>query len=79
MALDQAGCAVSSGSACASGRGEPSHVLLAMGIDPEVAKGAIRVSLGRDNQPDDVERLLQALQRLNPASSRLMRSVGASA
>lgn len=75
MALDQAGCAVSSGSACASGRGEPSHVLLAMGVAPDEAKGAIRVSLGRDNQSADVERLLQELQRLNPMTSRLMRSV----
>lgn len=79
MALDHAGCAVSSGSACASGRGEPSHVLLAMGIPADEAKGAIRVSLGRDNTAEDVERLLQELQRLNPVNSRLMRSVAASA
>ena len=76
MALDQAGCAVSSGSACASGKGEPSHVLLAMDIPPDEAKGAIRVSLGVGNTAEDIETLLAELQRLNPATSRLMRSVG---
>ena len=76
MALDQAGCAVSSGSACASGKGEPSHVLLAMHIPPDEAKGAIRVSLGVGNTAEDIETLLAELQRLNPATSRLMRSVG---
>jgi len=79
MALDQAGCAVSSGSACASGKGEPSHVLLAMGIPAEQAKGAIRVSLGMGNTAEDVQALLAELQRLNPATSRLMRSVSLSA
>lgn len=76
MALDQsAGIAVSSGSACDSGKGEPSHVLLAMGLDPDTAKGAVRVSFGPDNSMDDVQALAEALTRLNPAGSRLMRSV----
>jgi cysteine desulfurase len=49
MQLDQKGIAVASGSACASGGNQPSHVLLAMGISPEQAKTAVRVSLGVAN------------------------------
>lgn len=64
MALDRHGVAVSSGSACAAGSGEPSHVLLAMGVDAATARGAIRVSLGRDNTDEDAERLLAILQEL---------------
>jgi cysteine desulfurase len=55
IALDLAGIAVSSGSACSSGSTEPSHVLLAMGIEPTVCQSAIRMSLGRDNSEDDIE------------------------
>ncbi len=61
MHLDRKGYAVSSGSACASGSGEPSHVLLAMGVDAETAKGAIRVSFGKSNTADEVEGFLTAL------------------
>lgn len=61
MHLDRKGYAVSSGSACASGSGEPSHVLLAMGVDAETAKGAIRVSFGKGNTADEVEGFLAAL------------------
>ena len=64
MALDRRGYAVSSGSACASGSGEPSHVLLAMGHDRVTAKGAIRVSFGRDNVEADVDGFLAALDRI---------------
>lgn len=64
MALDRRGYAVSSGSACASGLGEPSHVLLAMGYDRVTAKGAVRVSFGKDNQPDDVDAFLAALAQI---------------
>jgi cysteine desulfurase len=61
MQLDKAGIAVSSGSACASGKSEPSHVLLAMGVDPELARGAVRVSLGRETTRQDIDRLLGAI------------------
>ena len=64
MHLDRRGYAVSSGSACASGSGEPSHVLLAMGVDPSTAKGAVRVSLGQANQEAEIEGLLAALAAL---------------
>lgn len=64
MALDRKGFCVSSGSACATGHGDPSHVLLAMGVPDDIALGAIRVSFGVDNQDDDVDRLLEALAQL---------------
>ncbi|MGD8378542.1 MAG: cysteine desulfurase family protein [Gammaproteobacteria bacterium] len=61
MALDRAGLAVSSGSACHSGSGRPSHVLLAMGLDEVTARSAVRVSFGRENTEADVVRLLRAI------------------
>jgi cysteine desulfurase len=64
MELDRRGVAVSSGSACASGSGEPSHVLLAMGVPREIAQGAIRVSLGKDNTREDVVQLLGTLREV---------------
>lgn len=63
MQLDKDGIAVSSGSACTSGSTEPSHVLTAMGVDEETARGAIRVSVGRDNTEADVDALLASLRR----------------
>jgi cysteine desulfurase len=65
MQLDRKGIAVSSGSACASGRGEPSHVLIGMGISREVAKGAIRVSLGKSNTAAEIDQFLAALKVLS--------------
>jgi cysteine desulfurase len=58
MALDLAGVAVSAGSACSSGKVKPSHVLTAMGLGPEIAGSAIRVSLGWASKAADVERFL---------------------
>ena len=55
IALDLAGIAVSSGSACSSGKVAPSHVLAAMGVDPGLARGAIRLSLGWASTETDVE------------------------
>lgn len=59
MALDLGGVAVSSGSACSSGKVRPSHVLEAMGASPAEAAGAIRVSLGWRSEPTDVDRFLE--------------------
>jgi cysteine desulfurase len=56
IALDLAGIAVSSGSACSSGKVAPSHVLAAMGVRPDLARGAIRLSLGWASTEADVER-----------------------
>ena len=60
MALDLAGIAVSAGSACSSGKVRPSHVLTAMGAGPDLAGGAIRVSLGRDTRPEEIEAFIAA-------------------
>jgi cysteine desulfurase len=61
LSLDLQGVAASSGSACTSGSLEPSHVLLAMGLPPEIAQGSLRLTLGRDNQETDVEYVLKIL------------------
>jgi len=61
MALDRKGYAVASGSACSSDSSEPSHVLLAMGIEHDVAKGAVRVSLSSSNSIEQVEAFLLVL------------------
>lgn len=61
LLLDAAGVAVSTGSACQAGVPEPSHVLLAMGVDADVAAGALRFTLGRTSTRADVDALLSAL------------------
>ncbi len=59
--LDLLGIAVSTGSACSSGATEPSHVLLAMGLEPLMAQASLRFSFGRDNTVEHIDRVLQAL------------------
>ncbi len=59
--LDRLGICASSGSACHSGTLEPSHVLTALGVPPELAAGALRLSVGRDNRPEEIERVLEVL------------------
>jgi cysteine desulfurase len=61
IALDLAGVAASSGSACAAGSPTPSHVLTAMGYGPQEAMGALRLSLGRENTGEDIAYLLDTL------------------
>ncbi len=61
LSLDMKGIAVSSGSACTAGSIEPSHVLLAMGVAPELAQTAIRFSLGKDNTEEEVDYCLKEL------------------
>nr|WP_211169064.1 cysteine desulfurase family protein [Aromatoleum toluvorans] len=61
--LDRAGFACASGSACSSANPEPSHTLLAMGVEREIARGAVRVSLGRDTRENDVLDFLACLSR----------------
>lgn len=60
--LDRAGFAVASGAACSSANPEPSHVLSAMGVAPEVARGAVRVSLGHETTQQQVEDFLNTLR-----------------
>jgi len=62
--LDLEGIAVSTGSACASGSLDPSHVLLATGLTAEYAHGSIRFSLGRENTKNDVEYVLEVLPKV---------------
>jgi cysteine desulfurase len=64
MKLDQKGMAVSSGSACASGGGKPSPVLAAMGISAELAKSAIRISLGKANTEAEIIEFVDLLETL---------------
>ena len=64
LALDQAGVAVSSGSACSAHHaGEPSYILTAMGFDPIRARGSLRVTLGRFTTQEEVDRFLDILVR----------------
>ncbi len=70
--LDLKGVAASSGSACTSGTTDPSHVLLGMGIKPELAQSSIRFSLGRGNSMEDIDfvvnMLTEIVQRLRSMS-----------
>jgi cysteine desulfurase len=63
VALDRKGYAVASGSACSSDSTEPSAVLLAMGVQEELARGAVRLSLGKQNSAQQVADFLQQLQQ----------------
>jgi len=64
IGFDLAGVAVSSGSACSSGKVQPSHVLSAMGYDPIVAQGAVRLSLGWSTELEEINRALEAWRKL---------------
>jgi len=64
IAFDLNGIAVSSGSACSSGKVQASHVLAAMGVEPILAQGAVRVSLGWATTERDIENLLNALTKV---------------
>ncbi|MEG0629437.1 MAG: aminotransferase class V-fold PLP-dependent enzyme, partial [Christensenellaceae bacterium] len=73
LCLDLAGIECSSGSACASGSLESSHVLTAMGIPPEIAKGALRFTFGEtttkeqiDYTINELEQLAQRLRKISP-------------
>jgi cysteine desulfurase len=70
MSLDLKGIAVSSGSACSSGTLEPSHVIAALGVAPQLAQSSIRFSLGPDNTETEID---QVIDELEIAVSRLRR------
>ena len=70
IGFDLEGIAVSSGSACSSGKVQPSHVLEAMGFGPELAKGAVRLSLGWSTTEADIDRCLEAWRKLSGALLR---------
>ena len=62
LLLDEKGISASSGSACTSGSLDPSHVLLAIGRVHDVAHGSLRLTLGRENTPEDVEYIISAVK-----------------
>ena len=64
MHLDLAGIACSSGSACSTGAVEPSHVLTAMGVPPDLGVAALRFSFGKENTADDVATVIGALPKI---------------
>ncbi len=70
LGLDAAGIAASSGSACTSASLEPSHVLLAMGIQPDLAAGSLRLTTGHGNTQAEIERTLKVLHALVPQLRR---------
>ncbi len=63
ISLDMAGFSCSSGSACTSASLEPSHVLLAMGLPHEIAHGSLRISLGRENTPEQLKNFVPTLEK----------------
>jgi len=71
MALDLAGVAASAGSACQSGNVTPSHVLLAMGVRPELAIAAVRMSLGALSTPEGIARVVELFPALIAKARRL--------
>jgi len=64
LSLDMEGVAASSGSACTSGELEASHVLLAIGLAPEIAHGSLRLTLGKENTEEDVDYVVEILPRI---------------
>ena len=70
LSLDLAGIECSSGSACASGSFDPSHVLLAMGLSPERARGALRFTMGKDTTKEQIDYTIAELKAI---SDRLVR------
>lgn len=62
--LDKNGICASSGSACSAGLINPSHVLLATGVNPNLARGSLRITFGRENTIDDVKYLVETLEKI---------------
>lgn len=62
--LDVEGICVSNGSACTSGAVEPSHVLAGIGLEPEMANSSVRISMGKHNTEDDIDYLLEKLDKV---------------
>ena len=81
LRLDMEGICVSTGSACTSGSMEPSHVLAALGIQPQLAQGTVRFSLGRDNTEaeiseviDKVPKIIEQMRSMSPEYKRKRKS-----
>ena len=83
LALDIKGIAASSGSACTSGSIDPSHVLTAIGLNEELAKGSLRLTLGDGNTDEDIDYILEVLpetikrlRSMSPMWQRICREEG---
>jgi cysteine desulfurase len=81
ISLDLKGIAVSTGSACASGSTEPSHVLVAIGLTQDTGRGSLRFSIGKDNTKEEIDAVLETLpaiveklRRLSPKLKSLNRA-----
>jgi cysteine desulfurase len=77
IAFDLDGIAVSSGAACSSGKVQSSHVLSAMGVSPELARGAIRVSLGHASTETEIEMFLKTWKKLSESLGKGRRGIAA--
>ena len=77
IAFDLEGVAVSSGAACSSGKVQPSHVLAAMGVPPELARAAVRVSLGPTTTQSEIDRTIQAWIRISSVLRKETRGIAA--
>ncbi|MGE3150079.1 MAG: cysteine desulfurase family protein [Pseudorhodoplanes sp.] len=77
IALDLDGVALSSGAACSSGKVQPSHVLTAMGVAPDLARGALRVSLGATTTESDIQTFVQAWKKLSESLLKRRTSIAA--
>lgn len=77
IAFDLEGVAVSSGAACSSGKVQPSHVLAAMGVPPQLARAAVRVSLGPTTTQSEIDRTIQAWIRISSALLKETRGIAA--
>ncbi len=64
LELDERGICASAGSACSSGEASPSHVLTAIGLSPDIARGSLRVTFGKDNTKEDVDYLINSLEEI---------------
>ena len=64
LLLDSRGLCASSGSACASGALDPSHVLLALGLSPEIAQGSLRISLDISNTEEEIDYMLEVIPQV---------------
>lgn len=80
LRLDMEGICVSTGSACTSGSMEPSHVLAALGLSPQLAQGTVRFSLGKDNTQDEIDEVIEKvpaiveqMRALSPAYKKRMK------
>lgn len=66
LKLDEKGICASTGSACSAGTSDPSHVLLAIGLEKEFAQGSLRITLGEENTKEDIDYLVNCLEEIVP-------------